>query len=78
MCAGGVANALTCFVFGAISGRKCLRNFLYAGVIVLDLALYLFCLYWRPTAESSWLAYTVCILFGVTDGVWEPFIAGKQ
>nr|XP_039260018.1 UNC93-like protein isoform X1 [Styela clava] len=69
----GAGHAFSTFIFNKYR-RKIGRTFVFSMCVVLDLVNFIFCLYWIPSRENSWVVYIVYLCFGLTDGVWQPGI----
>ena len=44
----------------------------------LDIANYMICVFWIPTKSSLWAVNITFLMFGLIDGIWQPFVNGKN
>ena len=75
--------AVSLFVDGIVSSRvgvfieKLGRNGLLLVTFGLDLAQYLFLLFWIPTVENSWVIYMIAVVYGIVHAVVLVTFQGK-
>nr|CAB3263793.1 UNC93-like protein [Phallusia mammillata] len=66
-------NAFVSFFIGKISSRIG-RNIPLCFALCVDIANYMWCLFWVPTESTTWLVYVLFFSFGITDGIWNPLV----
>ena len=72
----GLGDTLLSYVSGKVAGKYG-RNGPYVVAFLLDIANYLFCLFWSVDHDNVWLVYLLFFSFGITDGIWQTLINGK-
>ena len=59
-----LSAAINAFLIGKVFGQRGLLP-LIIFEIVFDVALYIFCLFWEPTSETTWIVYVFFGLLGI-------------
>jgi len=62
-----VSNGVMASLVGFVSSRIG-RNWPYLFVFVLDIAQYVFLLYWIPTLDTTWVVFVLSAVYGAVDG----------
>jgi len=67
MVISSAVDAITSTGVGALSA-KVGRNTFLSMAFVLDVAQYMFLLFWIPTEENSWIIYLLAVVYGLING----------
>lgn len=62
-----ISNGIFASLVGIISARVG-RNLPYLFVFALDIAQYIFLLYWIPTIDTTWVVFILAAIYGGVDG----------
>ena len=72
-----LSASLNSFMIGKFYGKRG-RVPLIVFQIVFDVSIYIFCLFWKPTANTSWMVYVLFAALGVFSSTTGTIATSKK